>query len=97
MMLFDDVATFQGVVGLCHHLQWAPLDVKLEVARRVMTFMFSRPDVPANVAKQVGWQDCLTKLLVKKTLKGPYMIHVQKIFRIADPLPSMSAFGPDLQ
>ena len=69
MMLFDDAATFQGVVGLCHHLQWAPLDVKLEVARRVMTFMFSRPDVPSNVAKQVGWQDCLTKLLVKKTLK----------------------------
>ena len=34
-----------------------------------MTFMFSRPDVPSNVAKQVGWQDCLTKLLVKKTLK----------------------------
>ena len=68
-MLFDDAATFQGVVGLCHHLQWAPLDVKLEVARRVMTFMFSRPDVPSNVAKQVGWQDCLTKLLVKKTLK----------------------------
>ena len=69
MMLFDDAATFQGVVGLCHHLQWAPLDVKLEVARRVMSFMFSRPDVPSSVARQVGWQDCLTKLLVKKTLK----------------------------
>jgi hypothetical protein len=69
MMLFDDAATFQGVLGLTHHLQWAPLDVKLEVARRVMTFIFSRPDVPQNLAKQVGWQDCLTKLLVKKILK----------------------------
>ena len=54
MTLFDDAATFQGVVGLCHHLQWAPLDVKLEVARRVMTFIFMRPDAPANVAKQVN-------------------------------------------
>ena len=55
--------------GLIHHLQWYGLDVKLEVARRLMTFMFSRPDVPAQFARQIGWQDCLTRLLVKKILK----------------------------
>ncbi len=68
-MLFDDASTYQGVLGLVHHLQWAPLDVKLEVARRVMTFLFSRPEAPQQLARQIGWQDCLTKLLVKKILK----------------------------
>ena len=33
-----------------------------------MTFLFAHPDVPGSFAKQIGWQDCLTKLLVKKML-----------------------------
>lgn len=33
MMLFDDASSVQGILGLCHHLQWAPLTIKLEVAR----------------------------------------------------------------
>ena len=68
MLLFDDSSTFQGILGLVHHLQWASLEIKLEVARRIMTFLFTRPDVPGSFARQIGWQDCLTKLLVKKML-----------------------------
>lgn len=68
MLLFDDSSTFQGILGLVHHLQWASLEIKLEVSRRIMTFLFTRPDVPGSFAKQIGWQDCLTKLLVKKML-----------------------------
>eukprot|EP00095_Tigriopus_kingsejongensis_P009861 snap_masked-scaffold853_size88743-processed-gene-0.4 protein:Tk09861 transcript:snap_masked-scaffold853_size88743-processed-gene-0.4-mRNA-1 annotation:"neurobeachin-like protein 1 isoform x3" len=69
MLLFDDSTTFQGILGLVHYLQWFDLDIKLEIARRIMTFMFTRPDVPMQFARQIGWQDCLTRLLVKKILK----------------------------
>ena len=33
MLLFDDSSTFQGILGLVHHLQWANLELKLEVLR----------------------------------------------------------------
>lgn len=69
MLLFDDATTFQGILGLVHHLQLFDLDIKVEIARRLMTFMFTRPDVPMQFARQIGWQDCLTRLLVKKILK----------------------------
>ena len=44
-MLFDQMAMFEdheGILGLLHHLQWASLDIKLEVARRLMSCLFSK-------------------------------------------------------
>ena len=69
MILFDDATTYQGILGLVHHLQWSSLDIKLEIARRLMSFMFSKPDIPSYFAKQIGWQDCLARLLVKRMVK----------------------------
>ncbi len=69
MLLFDHPVSYQGVLGLVHHLQWSDVSIKLEAARRVMTCLFAKPEVPQNFAKQIGWQECLTKLLVKKILK----------------------------
>ncbi len=69
MLLFDQPVSYQGVLGLVHHLQWSDTVTKLEVARRIMTCLFAKPDVPANFAKQIGWQECLTRLLVKKMIK----------------------------
>ena len=69
MALFDDFFTYQGILGLVHHLQWASLDIKLEIARRLMSCLFAKPDTPSQFAKQVGWQDCIARLLVKKMLK----------------------------
>ena len=69
MILFDDPTTYQGILGLVHHLQWSSLDIKLEMARRLMSFMFSKPEIPSHFAKQIGWQDCLARLLVKRMVK----------------------------
>ncbi len=71
MLLFDQPVSYQGILGLIHHLQWSPTSTKLEVARRIMTCLFAKPDVPTNFARQIGWQECLTRLLVKKTVKSP--------------------------
>ena len=69
MILFDDSTTYQGILGLLHHLQWSSLDIKLEIARKLMSFMFSKPEIPTHFAKQIGWQDCLARLLVKRMVK----------------------------
>ncbi len=69
MLLFDQPVSYQGVLGLVHHLQWSDVSTKLEAARRIMTCLFAKPEVPQNFAKQIGWQECLAKLLVKKMLK----------------------------
>ena len=54
MMLFDDSTSVQGVLGLCHHLQWAPLKINLEVARRIMSYLFSKPDLCRFKASKVA-------------------------------------------
>merc|ERR1712223_1387754 len=69
MILFDDSTTYQGILGLLHHLQWSSLDIKLEITRKLMSFMFSKPEIPTHFAKQIGWQDCLARLLVKRMVK----------------------------
>ena len=38
MLLFDDSSTFQGVLGLVHYLQWANLEIKLEVKKEKNCF-----------------------------------------------------------
>ncbi len=69
MLLFEHPVSYQGVLGLAHQLQWSDTATKLEVARRIMTCLFAKPDVPQNFARQIGWQECLAKLLVKKFIK----------------------------
>lgn len=41
MLLFDDPSTFQGILGLVHHLQWANLEIKLEVSDTQMVHSLS--------------------------------------------------------
>ena len=69
MVLFDDATSYQGILGLIYHLQWSSLDIKLEIARKLMSFMFSKSEIPCNFARQIGWQDCLARLLVKRMVK----------------------------
>ena len=35
----------QGLLGLCHHLYLAQLDIKLELARKILTLVYSHPQV----------------------------------------------------
>ena len=61
MATFDDGPTYQGLLGLVHHLRTAPLETKLNIARKLMRVLFGKTDAPAKFAKQIGWQECLAR------------------------------------
>ncbi|XP_069696226.1 neurobeachin-like protein 1 isoform X2 [Periplaneta americana] len=73
-MLFDQILStdssggYAGALSLLHALSLADLNLKLEAARKILTATFMKPNAPHHFAKQVGWQDCITRLLVKRPI-----------------------------
>lgn len=57
-----------GALHLIHHLSSASLDLKLEVARRILTTTFNKLNSPFLIAKQIGWQESISRLLVRKLI-----------------------------
>ena len=62
-------SSYSGLLSLCHHLQLASLDTKLELARRLLTLVYSHPHAPGMLARQIGWQGCIARLLVKEVVR----------------------------
>lgn len=50
---------------LLNVLSLADLDIKLEVAKKVLTTTFMKPQAPQLFAKQTAWQDSIARLLIK--------------------------------
>ena len=61
MTIFEDSASFQGILGLVHHLRTSDVDVKLSISRKLMRILFAKSDAPMLFAKQLGWQECLAR------------------------------------
>ena len=61
MSVFDDSATYQGLLGLAHHLRASDLELKLSITRRIMRVLFAKSDAPSQFSKQIGWQECLAR------------------------------------
>ncbi|XP_040211167.1 neurobeachin-like protein 2 isoform X2 [Rana temporaria] len=53
-----------AVVYLSHR---AELSVKLDVCRKLFHLIYSQQDIVRQLAKQIGWQDLLTKLYIKES------------------------------
>lgn len=49
-------------------LQFASLQLKVEVAKRLLTTVFTQPSAPSLISQQFGWQTTLTKLFVKRSI-----------------------------
>lgn len=62
----DSESCFAGALCLIYHLHLSDLDLKLEVARRMLTTTFIRNKSPQIIAKQIGWQESIARLLIKK-------------------------------
>uniref|UniRef100_A0A1B6DB47 Neurobeachin-like protein 1 n=1 Tax=Clastoptera arizonana TaxID=38151 RepID=A0A1B6DB47_9HEMI len=65
ILLTESNGSYSGALSLLHALSLAELDIKLEAARKLLTVTFMRQSAPQFLAKQVGWQDCVTRLLIK--------------------------------
>lgn len=62
----DSESGYAGALCLIYHLHAADLDLKLEVARRMLTTTFIRNKSLQIIAKQTGWQESIARLLIKK-------------------------------
>ncbi|KAM4026728.1 neurobeachin-like protein 2 isoform 3-T3 [Anomaloglossus baeobatrachus] len=56
-----------AVVYLSHR---AELPVKLDVCRKLFHLIYSQQDIVRHLAKQIGWQDLLTKLYIKESYES---------------------------
>ncbi|KFB43538.1 AGAP003395-PA-like protein [Anopheles sinensis] len=61
---------YAGALCLIYHTNLANLSLKLEIARRLMTSTFTKPKAPQMIAKQVGWQESIARLLIKKPVEN---------------------------
>ena len=69
MLAFDHPSSYQGILALCHHLYLADIDIKLELARKILVLVYSHPHAPASLYKHTGWQGCIARLLVKEMVQ----------------------------
>lgn len=71
-ILFADTPSgFTGVLYLLNSLQFADLKLKVEVAKRLLTTVFTKPAAAGMLAQQFGWQYTITKLFVKRSVAPP--------------------------
>lgn len=69
-----------GALHLIHHLSEVDLDLKLEIANKLLTVTFNKLNSPFHIAKQIGWQESVARLLVRKhrtssyTVEGNYVL-----------------------
>ncbi|XP_063234189.1 neurobeachin-like protein 1 isoform X2 [Bacillus rossius redtenbacheri] len=68
ILLTETSGGYAGALSLLHALSEAPLELKLEAVRKILTATFMKPNAANLLAKQVGWQDCITRLLVKRPI-----------------------------
>ena len=88
MMSFDHPSSYQGVLALCHHLYLADIQIKLELARKILTLVYSHPQAPATISRQVGWQGCVSRLLVKEMVQPELdtVVSIEDVVSIDDDL-----------
>lgn len=63
-----------GALHLIHHLSEAEIDLKLEIAKKLLTVVFGKLNSPFHIAKQVGWQESVARLLVRQHITSAYTV-----------------------
>ncbi|KAL1394330.1 hypothetical protein pipiens_012033, partial [Culex pipiens pipiens] len=69
-LCLDTEMGYAGALCLIYHANLANLSLKLEIAKRLMTSTFTKPKAPQMIAKQVGWQESIARLLIKKPVEN---------------------------
>lgn len=61
---------YPAILSILHRLAYEDIDIKLEVARKLLAMIYMNPNAAKAFAKQSGWQDCVTRLLVHRLAEG---------------------------
>ncbi|XP_021704634.1 neurobeachin-like protein 1 isoform X1 [Aedes aegypti] len=77
-LCLDSEMGYAGALCLIYHANLASLSLKLEIARRLMTSTFTKSKAPQMIAKQVGWQESIARLLIKKPVENRSLSEKEK-------------------
>lgn len=64
----DSDVGYSGTLSLIHHLSLSDILLKLEVSRKLLTTTFTKINSPIIIAKQIGWQESIARLLIKRAI-----------------------------
>lgn len=65
----DTAIGYSAALCIIYHLNLASLQLKVEISRRLLTCTFTKTKSPQLIAKQIGWQESLARLLIKKPIE----------------------------
>ncbi|XP_058454329.1 neurobeachin-like protein 1 isoform X1 [Malaya genurostris] len=74
----DTEMGYAGALCLIYHANLSSLTLKLEIARRLMTSTFTKSKAPQMIARQVGWQESIARLLIKKPIENRSLSEKEK-------------------
>lgn len=86
MLMFDHASSYQGILALCQHLQMASIDIKLEIASKLLTLVYSHSQASAHLSKQTGWEGCISRLLVKEIVQPEIdsVVSLEEVISLGD-------------
>ncbi|XP_046399154.1 neurobeachin-like protein 2 [Ischnura elegans] len=71
MLSTDSPGGYAGCLSLLSVLSLhEDLSIRIEAARKTLTTIFMVPAAAKNFAMQVGWQECISRLLIRKPING---------------------------
>lgn len=70
LIILDSICTYPAILSILHRLAYEDIDIKLEIARKLLAMIYMNPNAAKAFAKQSGWQDCVTRLLVHRLAEG---------------------------
>jgi hypothetical protein len=65
----DTTTGYSAALCLIYHLHLSNLNLKLEICRRLLNITFNKANSAQLIAKQVGWQESLARLLIRKPIE----------------------------
>lgn len=65
-------------------MAYEDIDIKLEVARKLLAMIYMNPNAAKAFAKQSGWQDCVTRLLIHRLAEGRTSTHNKDLMSFED-------------
>ncbi|KAK3083537.1 hypothetical protein FSP39_025014, partial [Pinctada imbricata] len=66
----DATHSYNAVLAVLQLIHYSGSDIKLEASRQLLSILVSRPGAAKQFAKQLGWQESITKLFIHQVREG---------------------------
>ncbi|KAL5292423.1 NBEAL1 family protein [Megaselia abdita] len=80
--LLSSEVDYTGLMFLVYQVYQCDISVKLDVAKKLLQVTFLKQTAPQNIAKKVGWQESIARLLIKKPINAKPDVEKRKSFGI---------------